>query len=608
MPHLLHEMKSTRVPRRYVFLDTEARRTRSHGVETQVWRCGVTAEIHWQSKEQQWSRPAYLEHKTPESLWQTIAEASRVDARTVVVAHNLSYDLRISDGLRILCDLGYEIEKLSLSQGHVGFDAVLDRRRLVLIDSLTVLPRSIEELAKALEMTKPPLPRDDATDAAFLKRCRADVAILMRAYLVIVDELRLKDLGCWARTGSGMAWNTFLRWHLSDKVLVHERDDIRTIEHEASHGGRAEAWQWGRLRKGTWTEYDFALAYANVLATESLPAYLYDATGPVSINHVRKTLGPWRWLIHARVRTESPVLPCKDEHGTFYPVGTFEGTWWDVELLAAIEEGAEVEILGTLRYKGSKYLETWANWVIDAVADTSTPDRQIFGIAAKHWQRSLVGRSSMRFRGWSEVGPAFLEGVSYMPLADLDAGTFGACLQINGRRWEAWQRTWWDNALPQLLSAVIAHCRVNLWQAMRTAGLEHVVYVDTDALITDSEGSRRIEAALARGELGSLRAKHRMTRLDIWAPRYVNAPGYTRIAGVPRQRTKTGEHTYTGEVWERLPEALSTGNTSSVIIKPVSIEMSAIDWHRRHLEDGTTEPYRVVDGVRIDELKAAKSA
>ena len=601
-------MKSTRVPRRYVFLDTEAHRTRRHGIEEQVWRCGVTAEVHWQSKESRWSDPAYLEHETPETLWQTIAAASRVDTRTVVVAHNLGYDLRISDGLRLLGDMGWEIEKLTLSQGHVGFDAVLDRRRLVLVDSLTVLPRSIEDLAKVLEMTKPPLPREDATDADFIRRCRADVSILMRAYLVIVDELRSKDLGCWARTGSGMAWNTFLRWHLADKVLVHEREDVRTIEHESSHGGRAEAWQWGRLRKGQWTEYDFALAYANVLAEESLPAYLYDATGPISVKHIRKTIGPWRWLIRARVRTESPVLPIKDEHGVFYPVGSFDGTWWDVELLAAIEAGAEVEILGTLRYKGAKWLETWANWIIDAVYDTSTPERQIFGIAAKHWQRSFVGRSSMRFRGWAEVGPAFIEGVSYMPLADLDTGAFGACLQINGRRWEAWQRDWWDNALPQLLSAVIAHCRVNLWRAMNIAGVENVVYVDTDALITNAEGSRRIEVALLAGELGSLRPKHRMTRLDIWAPRYVNAPGYTRIAGVSRHRTKISEHTYAGEVWERLPEALSTGNTSSVVVKPVLIEMSAIDWHRRHLPDGTTAPYRVIDGVRISEDAVELSA
>jgi hypothetical protein len=592
-------MSSSRVPRRFVFIDTEAHRRSLRGVETQKWRLGVSAEVNWDTKAMKWSVPVFTEHQSPTALWVTITDAARPNARTVVVAHNLAYDLRISDAFRILGELGWSLEKITLSHGHVGFDAVKDHCRLVVVDSLTVLPRSIEELGKILELTKPKLPKEDDPDAVHYQRCRADVEILMKAYLIVVDELRGRDLGCWARTGSGIAWNTFTRNFLSDKVLVHERDDIRALEHASSYGGRAEAWQWGRLRKGRWTEWDFALAYANVLAEESLPAYLYDTTGPISIRHIRKTYGPWRWLVTAKVTLEAPVLPVTDAHGVFYPTGSFEGTWWDCELLAAIDAGAEVEVLSTVRYKGAKWLETWANWVIDAVADDSSPEARIFGIAAKHWQRSLVGRSSMRFRAWDEVGPAWLEGVSYMPLADLDAGTFGACLQVNGRRWEAWERTWWDNALPQLLSSVIAHCRVNLWQAMNVAGLSHVVYVDTDALITDAEGTKRLEAATAAGTLGSLRKKHVMTRLDIWAPRYVNAPGYSRIAGVSRTRTQTGEHTYEGEVWERLPEALASGHASSVIVSPVSVELTGQDWHRVHLPDGSTAAYEVAGGARV---------
>jgi hypothetical protein len=134
---------------------------------------------------------------------------------------------------------------------------------------------------------------------------------------------------------------------------------------------------------------------------------------------------------------------------------------------------------------------------------------------------------------------------------------------------------------------------------MNIAGLEHVVYVDTDALITDAEGTKRLERATSSGELGSLRKKHTMTRLDIWAPRYVTAPGYTRIAGVSRTRVQTGEHTYEGEVWERLPEALASGHADSVIVSPVTVELGGTDWHRIHNPDGSTSAYEVVDGLRV---------
>lgn len=599
MPHLLHSQKTSRVPRRFVFIDTESHRATRDGIETQTWRCGVVSEVHWQSKEHQWSEPVTTDHLDPGTFWQTITRAARENARTVVVAHNLSYDLRISDALAQLDALGWDIDRITMSQGHVGFDATRGKLRLILVDSLTVLPKSNDELAKVLNLTKPKLPAERDSDETFLVRCRSDVRITMTAYLTVVDALRLGDLGCWGRSGSGIAWNTMLRRHLSDKVFVHENDAVREIEHQAAYGGRAEAWQWGKLRKGRWTEWDFELAYANVLADESLPAYLYDEVASPSLSHIRNTMGKWRHLVDATVTLEAPVLPWRDEKGVVYPVGTFRGTWWDVELLTASDEGAQITIHNALRYKGAKWLETWAHWVIDLVDDKSTPEAVVLGIAAKHWQRSLVGRSSMRYRGWEEQGDAFIHGVSYMPLADLDSGEFGACLQINGRRWEAWGRQWWDSALPQLLSAVIAHCRVNLWRAMRVAGLAHVVYVDTDALIVDAEGSQRVRKAVAAGHLGSLREKSTMTRMDIWAPRYVVAPGYTRIAGVSRGRRRIAEHVYEGQTWERFGESLQSDGGRSVRIRPVVATLDGIDWHRRHLLGGLTEAYVVADGERV---------
>ena len=605
MAHLLAEQSSSRVPRRYVFLDTEAHRATRAGLERQTWRCGVTAEIHYQPAEQQWSRAVVVEHGTPEALWQTVADAARPKARTVVVAHNLAYDLQLADGLRILDAMGWSIDHLTLSHGHVGLDAVHDGLRLVLVDSLTTLPSSIEQLGKAYGIDKPKLPAEDAPAETWYARCRTDVEILMRAYLAVVTALRDRDLGCWARSGSGIGWNTFVRRHLLDKVLVHERPEVREVEQLAAYGGRAEAWRHGTLSGSRWTEWDFESAYAHVMADEWLPAYLYDEVTAVKMSSVRRTYGPWRWLIEARVETDVPVLPVTDHRGTFYPVGTMTGWWWDNELMAAEDEGAEVTVIRAYRYKGARWLATWANWVLDLVWDQSSPEAVILGMAAKHWQRALVGRTAMRYRSWTEVGEAYSTGIGYMPLWDRDSDTLGACLELSGRRFEAWERTWSDQALPQVLSSVIAHCRVNLWRAMRVAGLEHVVYTDTDALITDTTGSRALQAAVDAGELGSLRRKAQMTKVTIHGPRYVVGSQYERIAGVPHGRVRTAEHTYEATRTEHLAEAIAAGRPDEVVVRPLTVHMSTEDWHRRHLPDGSTEPYLVCEGIRVDEERQA---
>ena len=608
MPHLLHEMKSSRVPRRFVFFDTEAHRTQAKGLERQTWRLGVTLEVHWQSKERQWSRPILTRHATPETLWQVIVRSAREDSRTVVVAHNLSYDLRIADGFTWLPRLGWSIEKLVLAPEHVGFDAAEGRNRLVFIDSTTTLPQSIDSLGKLLEIDKPKLPTEGDSDETWFGRCAIDTEIIAHAYLTIVDALRSQDLGCWARTGAGIGWNTVIRRHLNAKVLVHEDDALRTIEQEAIYGGRAEAWQWGRLRREKWHEWDYELAYAAVAGTETLPAYYQDHVASLSLRHIRRTYPATRWLCHAHVSQSQPLLPARDEHGTYFPTGTLTGWWWDCELIMAEDYGAEVTVIEAHRYKGEPWLQTWASWVQDLVADTSSPQAKVLGVAAKHWQRSVIGRSAMRYGNWTEVGPAYINGVSYMDTLDLESGVLGATFQAGGRRWESFERTWWDQALPQLLSAVSAHCRVRLWNAMQVAGPQHVAYVDTDSLIVDSQGSERLRLVTGNEGLGSLREKSTIARLDVWAPRYVTSPHFTRIAGVGSDRERTGPHKYRSSVWERLPEALAGGHPDEVQIRKVVAEMALEDWHRIHLPSGNTRPYSVVDGVREESVIAVRSA
>lgn len=601
MAHLLHATESSRVPQRFVFLDTEAHRRRVAGGEEQTWRLGVTSCVTWRHDLDDWAMPAMVDHDTPGGLWAAVVGHARPNCRTVVVAHNLGYDLRIARGLELLVAEGWSLEKLSLSAGHVGFDAVKGRMRLVFVDSLTVLPASLATIGEMLGREKLPLPDESDDDEMHYARCRRDVEILRQAYLYVTDALRERDLGCWARTGASIGWSTFVRRHLTDKVLVHGDDELREIEREACYAGRTEAWRHGRLPRGTWHEWDHELAYAHVLSAEALPAYYVDKVLRPRLSSIGRTTDQWRWLCRATVSAPVPVLPCADEHGFYHPVGTFSGWWWDVELLEAERAGCTVQVDVAHRYAARQWLSSWANWVIDLCDDKRYPDTRILALAAKHWQRSLVGRSAMRYRDWSEVGPAFTDETLYQTIADLDDGTVGVMFQCGGQRFEAWDRRWWDQALPQLLSSVMAHCRVNLWRAMVTAGLDHVAYVDTDALIVDEVGHRALADAVASGQLGSLRDKGVVKNLTIKAPRWIEGAGYTKRAGVPNGARSTGARTFAGETWEGFGESIAGGHPDTVVVRDWQGEMVALDWRRRHVAKGRTEPYTVCDGVRVDE-------
>ena len=78
----------------------------------------------------------------------------------MVVAHNLGYDLRVSRAFDVLPAMGWTVGRPVLAGDHVSVDATCEGKTLCLVDSRTVLPTSLAELATKMGKTKVPLPND----------------------------------------------------------------------------------------------------------------------------------------------------------------------------------------------------------------------------------------------------------------------------------------------------------------------------------------------------------------------------------------------------------------------------------------------------------------
>ena len=597
--HWLHSQTTARVPRNYVFFDTEAHREMVGTHERQTWRLGVTCVVRWDQHRHAWAPPVVTRHPTADHLWQTVTAAAPRSSRTVVVAHNLAYDLRISNAMELLPAFGWSIEKPTFQGQYVGLEAVRAESHLVMVDSVSVLPQSVKTLGTWLGIDKPELPAEDDSAEAWWARCEADVEILRSAYMTVVDWLDGDELGGWGRSGASMGWHVMLKSHLADKVLVHGQANVREAEAAAMYAGRAEAWRHGLLAKGPYHEWDFALAYANVCAEEPLPAVLLGEVRGKSLRAMQDEAPGLAYLVEAQISTPVPVLPWSDNGGVFWPIGTFTGWWWAFELANAVAAGATVRPVRAWKYRASPWLASFSRWCIDQVADLSTPTARIRGCAAKHWTRSVPGRTAMRYKAWEDMGRAYVPGMNYEPALDIDSGARGAILTLGDRRWEAWASEWGDSALPQVLSTVMAHCRVRLWKALQCAGFEHLVYCDTDSLIVDVVGHERLSEAVADGALWSLRHKGEHEAIEVIGPQQVEATGYRRHAGIPRNAQQTGRLSYEAERWEGITTSLARGRAGEVWVHPIRAVLTGVDTRRLHLPGGMTAAFQVENGERV---------
>lgn len=587
--HWIRKNEVSRAPNRWFWFDTESQERERDGDRVQTWRLAVSAGDWLNEKRRTWQTSPCQRHVTAQSLWEALDGFTRPGQRTIAVAHNIGYDIRIGGAIPALRNLGYELKRWQVSDQGCVLRWRRDDRALWLVDSFSWLPKKLEAIASLVQMVKPPLPADDDPLDLWWRRCEYDVEILRAAYLPLVKWVRDENLGNWQPTAGSMAWANWRHRHFTNPVLVHDDDDARHAERSAGYTGRCEAWRHGRLPAGRHTEWDFPLAYPRVCLTTALPTILRGRLISPTARQVLRRDDRNRFLVYAAVDTPTPTLPVHSENRILWPVGSFSGWYWDHELVMAAEHGATIRPETAYRYSASLALAEWAETIIDVVEGTDDRYTPIQRLAAKEWARALIGRFGTRYWQWEDWGSEDGEGVRMDWLIDFDTRNVGRILHVADRIFGATEMVDGVHSVPSVMSAIMSECRIRLWDAIQAAGPENVAYCDTDSVIVNPYGDVLLNIAVWDGKLWGMRRKSEWRKLTVIGPRQLILDDHHRVAGISQGAERVGLTTWVGERWEGLATAAEAGRTSEVVIRPTTWELTGVDRRRRHLEDGTTE-------------------
>jgi hypothetical protein len=591
--HYIRENKLSRVPRRWVYLDTEADIENQGRVSYQRWRLGVTCYEHRDNKARTWVEPEWRTHRTTAELWKVVSDYTRPHARTIVVAHNIGYDLRISRAVQELTELGWTVDKMSVGGRNLTMTFRRDEASLVLCDSTAWLPMSLAKVAAKMGTAKLDLPEHDDSDEAWEARCRRDVEILRDANRELLGWIDAEDLGNWQKTGAGMAWATWRHRHYTHPVLVHDDDEARRAEVEAVHTGRCEAWRHGTLASSTWQEWDLPLAYPTIALDSDLPVHFDGHYVRPSWELYERLRGRYRVLVRATVTTRMPVLPWKSPEGFLWPVGTFTGWWWDNELALAEAWGESIELHHAQVYRKAPALAQWARWVIGVVQDTSGAYTPIQKALAKHWSRALIGRFGAKFPVWEDWSEASEPGVGLATWVDLDTGAIGRELTLGDRSFLSLETQYVADACPFIMGYVMAESRVRLWHLLEAAGFANVAYMDTDSLVVNRKGAARLRAYVDDGLGWGVRRKNRWKTIKVLGPRQLIVNGNSRIAGIPRTAKLGHDGKWHGEKWDGVETTLASPTPDVVIVRESDWRVTGLDRRRAHGANGRTAPREV---------------
>jgi hypothetical protein len=592
VPHQLAPLVSDGIPERHVILDTEAHQERTDAGETQRLAVAV-ADFTRRNGKGELEGEQLAVYNDPAELWTAVAAFTRNRHRTIVWAHNLAYDLRISRALAELPALGLDLHGIVLEQMAAWAAFRGDNRTVLCCDLASWLPTSLAKIAQDLDREQLAVTHADLDAERLRERCEHDVGITREAVGQLLQLIRRQRMGPWRATGAGQSHAAWRRRWLTCRPFVHDSEHTLAAERRAMWTGRCEAWRHGRIRTGGVHEFDLQLAYADIAAGCEVPVALVGETSARHGWQVIEHMHTHAVLAEVDVTTAEPLVPA--EHGELihWPVGSFSTTLWDPELRLLYAHGARVKVRRCWLYQRGPALADFSRWLIDQLQSGAEGPSAVQRRALKHMSRTLVGRCALRYRSWEPYARLPEFGLRLGELHDLDTGESIETLHVGHGMLTLGEQAEAEDSLPQITGWVMAEARARLWRLMLIAGLEHVLYVDTDSVVVDDTGAGILAELIDVGQALTLRHKQSHRSAVILGPRQLQLGRQRRLAGVPLSAVETEPGVYEGTVWRSIRESVARGEGATVVLERKRWELAGVDNRREHVQGGATAPHRV---------------
>lgn len=596
--HYLKALKTTSTSKRLLWLDCSTYSSKDKGLFVERWKGGVLGTTHYTSRKgERTDTLKTFDHSL--DLWQHVDGFCR-KRRQVLWAFDLAKQLRVSEGLLRLPELGWKLDKIVLERTAAWARFTDHDRALIMCDLRSWCPVEFGAIANDVGFGGITHREFMAGETYGIETAKWRAGVVRDAVLQILNWVEGENLGQFRPTGSGQSFSAYRRRFMHHKLLVHDDTQRLTAERTGMWTGRCEAWRHGTLTGGPFVEYDMHAAYCTIGRDCDVPVVAAGAVRSASPARLAKLIDTHAVLAHVTIDTDIPCVPTRVGGRTVWPVGTFDTWLYDPELRLALQYCNKVTPHTTYLYNRAPALRGFCTWVLEGLK----PQEQVYGLVPKrvlkHWSRCLVGRMGLRYRAWERFGTqpdADLRLVTYI---DTDESTATDMLIAGHERFILADMSESIDSLPQIPGWIMSECRRRLWEAMLAVGMSNVAYVDTDSIIVGPGAHMTGTAEFHSAVLGTWTKKGTYSRMVVHGPRNLACEDARRVSGLPLRARQVAPLEFSGQVMRSIKESMRAGELDRITQIPRKFILDAPDLRRQHLPDGTTAPYEVTQTTQED--------
>lgn len=512
-PHYLVKSKTGRFPYRFVFFDTETTTIDQAGGQKMILADGV----YWQVANGRFNeKVVWYNAMANEGFNAWIEQYSKKDQPLRVMSANIWFDLRVSGLLYHLRRQGWRCRGF-FSKGHTFISTfVKGRLRIQFCNIQNYFNVPVKAIGESVGLKKLDVDFKAATPAQLKEYCHRDVEIIFKAFKQFYYFIKDNKLGSIGSTLPAVAMSVYRRSFMSKNIHIHDNEEVIKLERAAYYGGRCECFRIGTFTGDTYYKLDVNGMYPFVMQGLEYPYKLHKKGTDVSRETILKLKDRYCFIAEVEIDTVEPVYPYRHDGKLLFPVGKFTTFLATGSLLYAIIQEDVKKIKRIAVYKKVNLFKEYVDYFWSSRLDYRSKGNLAFAYVCKLLLNSLYGKFGQRASKlvWEkEVNtPADRRELIYQ----VETGKFfihqiffGLETMVEQAEHEA------TNSMPAICAHVTDHARLLLWRLIEKVGRSNLYYIDTDSLIVNSKGYKKLKSVLHQDIIGKLKVEDTTTSLTI---------------------------------------------------------------------------------------------
>jgi len=452
-----------------------------------------------------------------------------------VMSANIWFDCRVSGFLTHLKASGWRCKQF-FCRGHT-FIALFYKGdlRLDLVNIQNYFNIPVVTIGKSVGLKKLDVDFKDVSESNLRVYCKRDVEIIFKAFKSLYYFIKEGKKGGIGYTLPSVAYSCYTHSFLPRNIAVHTEKDILELERKAYYGGRCECFFIGKKKDITLYKLDVNSMYPYVMKHNDFPVKLYKAGNDISLKNFARIKDCYCYVAEVMVKTKKPVYAYRQKGKVIFPTGEFKTYLTTPSLLYALSQGHLVRISKLIAYQKANLFKTYVDYFYNKRQDFTKEGNTAFSYICKILLNSLYGKfgqksSTMLWEKKNDNGKDFRTIIWQVQEQRfyVHQSFFGLEQMVIQKECEGL------NSMPAIAAHVTDYARLYLWELIEKAGYKNCLYIDTDSLIINDQGYKRLDRFIHPNEIGMLKVEATAHSLDIKGAKHYIFGNKRKIKGIPK--------------------------------------------------------------------------